>query len=172
MKTLHENSKELVKSKYDLSEDLNNKNQKIEELNNSVAELNESITKLKQDSNQKKIQYSEKLAKANNLVEQYKKVANKAINRYIDFQATRIGCTSNEIKNRLPESYGFDDIDTICEGLENYQLEVANLPFSGIDLNNTKLSIKKPIKESIIKNPEDDWDVIDDSLIRMAERFG
>ena len=102
------------------------------------------LEQLTRDLNSNKSNYSKKIEHANNLVEKYKKIANKAVDKYIDSQAIKLGVSINEIKNKLPESYSFTDIDTICENLSQYKLNVSKLPFgSSSTLNeNVKLAAK------------------------------
>jgi hypothetical protein len=51
------------------------------------------------------------LSKANELVEKYKGVATKAVNKYIELQAVKIGISPDKIKQKLSENYSFNDID-------------------------------------------------------------
>lgn len=91
--------------------------------------LKENIENLKQDLNIKSKEYLNKLSQANSLTEKYKKIANSAVNKYIDSQALRLGIDSTSIKNKLPENYSFNDIDKLCEDLSGYNLRINDLPF-------------------------------------------
>lgn len=127
--------------------------------------LNESIAEMKKNLTIKTTEYNNKLAQSNNLVEQYRKTAKAAVNKYIDSQALRLGVNANEIKNKLPENYSFNDIDSICEGLGKFSLSVSNLPFN---LQKGKTIIKEskePINKYINANTDDS---VDDSLLRLA----
>ena len=73
--------------------------------------LNEKIEGLQKDLDINRKQYSEKLDKSQKLVEKYRNIAQVSVDRYIKSQAVRLGVSVNEIKNRLNESYTFDDID-------------------------------------------------------------
>lgn len=97
---------------------------------NSLNEITEKYETLNKDLNQLKESYSKKIEQQNALVEKYRNIAMKSVDKYIDTQATRLGVRSSEIKNRLPESYSFKDIDLICEDLQEYKLNMSNLPFS------------------------------------------
>lgn len=111
--------------------------------------LNENIEELKKDSAIKHSEYSRKLTKANQLVEKYRKIANEAINKYIESQATKLGVSKNEIKNRLSEGFSFEDIDMVCEELQNYKLNISKLPFDISKTKNIKMKVtesKEPIK--------------------------
>lgn len=94
------------------------------------AALTESVAQLKKDINLQKSNAEQKLAKSKQLVEKYKKATNIAVDKYIQSQAVRLGSSVEEIKNRLPESYSFNDIDKVCEDLQNYNLNMSKLPFN------------------------------------------
>ena len=169
-----------------LSEAINSKNKSIKKLNESVKEqaekiealtnkLNESVSKLKKQTEhneelitenatlkkdifQLKESYSDKLDKNNQLIEKYKNIARKSVDKYISNQARRLGISSNEIKNRLPESYSFSDIDSICEDLQEYKVNINNLPFStnnrlredvGIRASNVSNRTLVPVEEEV-----------------------
>lgn len=94
------------------------------------AALTESVAQLKKDISLQKSNADQKLAKSKQLIEKYKKATNIAVDKYIESQAVRLGSSVEEIKNRLPESYSFNDIDKICEDLQNYNLNMSKLPFN------------------------------------------
>ena len=94
------------------------------------AALTESVAQLKKDISLQKSNTDQKLAKSKQLIEKYKKATNIAVDKYIESQAVRLGSSVEEIKNRLPESYSFNDIDKICEDLQNYNLNMSKLPFN------------------------------------------
>lgn len=128
---------QLVEQVANKDKQLTNLTQQLQENANLLTEkthLLETVTEkydvLNKDYQQMKENYSKKIEKQNTLVEKYRDVAVKSVNKYIDTQATRLGVTSAEIKNRLPESYSFSDIDRICEDLQEYKLNISNLPFS------------------------------------------
>lgn len=137
------------------------------EYEKQIGELNESITTLTSDAELLTKQYSEKLNKSIKLKESYKKLAHNTVSRYIDSKATMLGITSNEIRNRLPESYTIDDIDKICEDLQNYNLNISKLPFN-LNNNKVKVQVKESKNESLKLDSGIDDDV-DDSLLSMAK---
>ena len=144
-----------------LQEQFNVSKQESEQKINS---LNESLAEIKKNLTIKTTEYNNKLSNANKLIEQYRATAKTAVNKYIDSQALRLGINSNEIKNKLPENYSFNDIDSICESLSKFNLAVSNLPLS-LQKGETKIKIKEST-EPLLKPLSDD--TIDDSLIRMA----
>ena len=97
--------------KESLKEQVSNRDIEISKLNESIEQLIEAknsmqndnmklleqISTLKKDSALKKTEYSQKLEQSNKLVEKYKKVANKAVEQYIELQADRIGVNAKEI---------------------------------------------------------------------------
>lgn len=167
-----------------LNETLSNRNSQIDGLQKQIKTLNESIKRLnsentktketlnenieelKKDSAIKHSEYSKKLARANKLVENYKTTVNKVIDKYIDSQALRLGVSKNEIKNRLSEGFSFEDIDMVCEELQNYKLNISKLPF---DISKTK-NVKMKVTESIepIKPANRFDDELDNQLKALA----
>ena len=70
----------------------------LKEKDDQLKSLNENLADLDKDFKLKQSEYNNKLESANKLVEKYKKIANRAIDKYIDSQAVKLGVTSNEIK--------------------------------------------------------------------------
>ena len=68
-----------------------------------------------------------------------------------------LGVSSNEIKNRLPQSYTLNDIDMICENLQSYSVNINKLPF---DLRTSKVQVQSP-KENIIAKTSNTFDADD-----------
>lgn len=158
-------SEELRKANAEISS-LNEKLEKANQLAEAEkSELKESIAEHKKNLTIKTTEYSNKLSNANKLVEQYRTTAKTAVNKYIDLQANMLGINSNEIKNKLPSNYSFNDIDTICESLRDFKLKVSNLP---IDLETTRVSIKES-KEPIMPKSTRVDDCVDESLLRLAK---
>ena len=171
--------------KESLKQTVSNKDVEISKLNESIESITESknlmqndnirlmeqISTLKKDSALKKTEYSQKLEQSNKLVEKYKKVANKAVEQYIELQADRIGVNAKEIQNKLPESYTFQDIDSICEDLQSYKLTLNKLPFSTAkSLNeNLRMNVTSSKNESILPgetfNADDEIDEMLKSLL-------
>ena len=138
----------------------------IKEKENSLRTISEKYDTLNKDYQQMKESYSKKIEKQNELVEKYRDVAIKSVNKYIDTQAVRLGVTSVEIKNRLPESYSFSDIDRVCEDLQEYKLNMSNLPFStGKKINeNINVRVNNIDNRTLIPMEEE----LDDLTLRLA----
>lgn len=128
--------------------------------------LNESIAEQKKNLTIKTTEYNNKLTRANKLVEQYKATAKTAVSKYIDLKATLLGVSSNEIKNKLPENYSFNDIDSVCEGLKDFNLKVSNLPVN-LQQGNIRKVVVTESKESIVPKSRFD-DTVDESLLQLA----
>lgn len=105
-------------------------------------ELVEEIQDMKKDSQITKSQSNAKLEKSQQLVEKYRAIAKTAVEKYISSQATKIGVSSSDIKNRLNESYSFKDIDKAVEDLQQYKLNINSLPFN-------TLTERKPVRANI-----------------------
>ena len=162
--------KESVSESASLTESIETKKSEIttltENLNKSKDEV-KALTEKLSDSDNKVSELNESLNKATTLKEAYKKLANKAVNKYIDIKATTLGLTSADIKRKLGESYTLDDVDQVCEDLKAYQLNVSKLPFSvdrkvGVRVNESA----NPINSKSAKLFDDDE--VDEQLIRIA----
>lgn len=129
--------------------------------------LQENLGELKKDMSIKASEYTSKLSKANQLVEKYKTIASKAIDKYIDSKAVMIGVESSDIKRRLPESYSFNDVDSVCESLMEYSVTAKSLPFAP-ELRKAKVTITESQKPAIPANSGEFDDDVDDSLYRLA----
>ena len=142
-----------------LNENFKSLQQESQDRENS---LQENLAEIKKNLTIKTNEYNMKLTKANELIEQYRKTAKTAVNKYIELQALRLGINSNEIKNKLHENYSFNDIDEICESLSNFNLTVSNLP---LNIKQGTIKIKEST-EPLLKSNTNDY--VDDSLLRLA----
>ena len=179
---LHETMQRDAKERKALKESIERKDNKIKELNeklnkvsqensqlaDNVNNLNEQLETAHKDNRQIKEKYSVKLNENNKLIEKYKKIAKSAVDKYIGKQATILGVSSNEIKNRLPESYSFSDIDSICESLREYKVNINSLPFNTKLNENVNLTVKNLDSRVLVKNTDDE---ISDADLKLAERF-
>lgn len=150
-----------------LKEDINklNKGHQLTEakLNNRIKELEESLKT-------KETEYSNKISNSNKMVENYKAITNKAVDKYIESLARGLGASVSEIKEKLPKNYSFNDIDEVCESYRNFKLRTNNLPFSTLTESgnkNVSMTAKESKKEYIIPASVFD-DSIDSSLLNMA----
>lgn len=161
-----------------LNESINLKKERIEALKESLTKqkeiaskteesLQENLEEIKQNSIIKVKEYSDKLAKANSLVEHYKKVAQLAVNRYIESKAGSLGISTLEVKNRLNENYSFKDIDRVCNELESYKINIGKLPFKIDESKELKAKVTESFEPIKGKNRFDD--TVDDSLLRMSK---
>lgn len=123
--------------------------------------LQEQLADVKKDGAIKQEEYSKKLTRANSLVEKYKNVATMAVDKYIASQALKLGVESVEIRNRLSEGFTFDDIDDVCESLQEYKLNMSKLPFdvsTGKKLNMRITESKSTALPALKKNDDDEVD--------------
>ena len=128
-------------------------------LEGTNKKLVEELEEVKKDSQIIKSQVNSKLEKSQQLVEKYKAIAKTAVDKYIHSEARKIGVTVSDIKNRLTESYSFQDIDKAVEDLKQHRLNLNSLPFN-------TFAEKKPIKMQITEAKES---VIDNSLSRLDD---
>ena len=154
---------ELHKQNIELQENLESTKKDSEKVQIS---LNEQIEDLKKNSAIKKAEFDSKLSKANKLVEQYRRIAKVAVNKYIESKANILGISPNEIKNRLSENYSFDEIDKVCDSLQNYQINISKLPFD-VGKKSVRMKVTEAKKDPLKLNSSFD-DEIDDQLLRLA----
>lgn len=156
--------------------ELKNANAEIKRLNESISiikaqsderynQLNEQLAEQKKNLSLKSSEYTAKLSNANKLVEQLRKTAKTAVNKYVESQAVRLGVKSSEIFEKLPRNYSFADIDSICEELSEFKLNVSNLPFN---LSESKVKINESIQAIPLK-PRLNDDEVDASLMTLAK---
>lgn len=177
---LVESKKESVRTSSTLNESINAKNDELRALNESVEnlktkyenkfkELREQVIKESAEAEKKATQLNESLSKATALKESYKKLANQAMNMLIEERATQLGLTSQDIKRKLGASYTISDVNTVCEELKRYQLNISKLPFSVDRKVNVRVNegvSKAAVNRAASSQCEDDD--VDDSLIRLA----
>lgn len=170
--------KDTVNESLSIKKDITTKQEELKSLNESVENLKRDYEKKFQDlreqvikedaENSSKIKnLNESLTKEKTLKESYKKLANEAMNLLIEERATQLGLTSTDIKRKLGSSYTIKDVNTVCEELKRYQLNVSKLPFS-VD---RKVSVR--VNEAVSKNRNipnhyNEDDEVDDGLIRLA----
>jgi len=164
---LSQRDEQIVELKSQLRESVKQKESLEKSLNEELEQANAKIDQIKAEADVKKNEIASKLSKATSLAEKYQKMAYNAVERYIDTRANMLGVTSNEIKNRLSESYTFDDIDRVCEDLQEYQLNISALPFD-VSKSKSKKVVVKESKETIgLMNNADD--TVDEDLLRLAK---
>lgn len=180
--TLHETMQRDATERKSLQESIESKDNKISRLSEQIKTieadkstllenvdvLNEQLEIARKDNRQLKEKYSKKIDANNQLVEKYKNIAKHAVNNYIDKQATVLGVTSQEIKNRLPESYSFKDIDNVCRSLREYRVNINSLPFDTTLNESINVNVKNISNKTLVKN---DTDEISDTDMKLAERF-
>lgn len=167
-------------SKTQLTESVNNSDRVIHSLQDKIQSLNESLeaeksankdiveslkqelTVLKQDSQVKNSRYTKQLKESQKVIKQYKNLAKMAVDKYIDCVSTGLGISASDVKTRLTEPYSFEQIDSVCESLRGYNLNISRLPFQ---LNNIKeVSMKENLQQRAITNPDD---VVDSSILEF-----
>ena len=188
--TLNESIQSKGSENDDLKKDISNLNEAIDKKNSKIRSLNEQIREYKdqlsskeddikqlkeqyetgqKDLEQVRENYSKKLEQQNQIIEKYRRVAKNSVKRYVESQAIRLGVKSDEIVNRLPKNYSFNDIDRICEDLQEYKFNMSNLPFNSQMLNeNIKINAKNINNGLVGANPEDE---ITDYDLKIAEAF-
>ena len=130
-----------------------------------IQKLTESIETLKSDSESHDKELNDKLSKEARLKENYKKLAKRAADYYIESKATMLSIDADLIRSKLSNDYAVEEVDAICESLQEYELNINKLPFS-VD-RKVKVKVSKSTNESLNPNPELD-DEVDESLLRLA----
>lgn len=156
----------LIKS---LDEQLGKYKDKLNSKQADIEQLKEQYETGQKDLEQLKTQYAKKIEQQNQIIEKYQRVAKNSVKRYIESQAVRLGVKSDEIVNRLPKNYSFNDIDIICEDLQEYKFNISNLPFNPQGLNEgLKVTAKNISKGLIEANPDDEITEYD---LKIAEAY-
>ena len=143
-----------------------------ENIQNSLNDKTKENVELKEKLNNitttsKKLE--EKYQKSIKLVEQYKKFAHEIANRYIDSKALALGVSSNEIKNRLNESYTLDDVDKVCEELQQLSLNASKLPFFVDKPDSMRVRLREDRSRDPLRYIDSQYDdSVDDYLLDLA----
>ena len=152
------------------SKDSSNLNETVQSKNEEIRALNRKIEQLtsKLDESAKNAQmYYDRLGKAKELVERYKKSAQTASERYISAQAKAYGLSAEQVSNQLSESFTLGDVDRVCESLASQNLRISKLPFDvSKKVRIATESKAEPILGESVMGAEDD--VVDESLLRLA----
>ena len=182
-KALKEKIKKVEDSSTQLNESLGKNSSKVqrltEQLNTVIKERNtatheleslkEEYASLEKDSQQMNEQLATKVENQNKLLEKYQKITKGAVDRYINLQATNLGVRPVEIRNKLPEKFSFSDVDSICEELRDYKLNVSKLPFAtsnslregNVRVNNLSRGL----------TPKNEMDELNDIDLKLMELF-
>ena len=155
-----------LKEKYTtISSELDNSRKLQNDLRKKNSKLEEELASFNKDNAIKYSEFTSRLNKEKSITEKYKKIAKRAIEKYIGIQAIRLGVTSKDITNRLSENYSFDDIDKVCESLKNYTINISKLPFDVSKSSVSRIKLTES-KEPILPSGVDDE--IDSSLLSLA----
>ena len=111
----------------------------------------------------------EKYQRSQKLVERYKNIAYDIANRYIDSKALALGVSSNEIKNRLNESYTLDDVDKVCDQLQKQVVNISKLPFQLDKPGSMRARLRENRNSDPLKDMDGEYDdTVDDYLLDLA----
>ena len=158
----------LSKANKEITESRSLKDKVQESLDIKTKENDELKEKLEQTTKSSKL-VEGKYQKSIRLVEKYKKLAHEIANRYIDNKALALGITSNEIKNRLNESYTLDDVDKVCEDLEEYSINISKLPFQVDKPTSVRARLREDRSKDPLKDIDSEYDdTVDDYLLDLA----
>ena len=156
---LEEKEHKTLQEKYNSLKE--NYDKKLEDMKTQLTESKVKQTKIIESLNSK-------VEKQSKLIERYRDTAYSVVEKYIKTKATMLGVSTNEIKNKLGESYTLEDIDKVCDNLRSYNLRMSDLPFS---LNNRSVvKVKESINHSNnlkVDNYSDD-DIDTERLSQMA----
>ena len=142
---------------------------KATENSDEIKKLKESLETTKQNSNRKLTEANEKIIKAKKLIEKYKSLAHETADRYIERRAIALGINKNEILNKLNESYTLDDVDKLCEELQDYSLNISRLPFAFDKPGKAKVRIREDRSRDPLQNIDNQYDdEVDDYLLDLA----
>lgn len=168
---LNESKQNYISKIKSLQEQLSDINKEKLSQTTELDSLREDYELLNRDLIQTKEQFSKKFEKQNNLLEKYQKITKNAVDRYINMQATNLGVKPIEIKNKLSESFTFNEIDAVCEDLRKYKLNVSRLPFNTSTKLNENISItaNNVGRNSLI--PRNEVDELSDYDLKLMEAY-
>lgn len=169
---LTEQLKNLNKKLFDVTRELKQQKSITEsvqaDLDNKVEE-NKNLQKKLDSTSQSSKKLEESYQKASSLATKYKNFAHDIANRYIDSKALALGVSSNEIKNRLNESYTLDDVDEVCEQLQEYSINVSKLPFQVSKPTSMRARLREDRSSDPLKDVDSEYDdSVDDYLLDLA----
>jgi len=127
--------------------------------------LNEKLNKSINNVDVKKLE--QELSKKDKLVESCRKNIKTVVNKYIESKAVALGVKSNEITNRLNENFTLEDVDKVCEDLQQYNLRIGQLPFN---VNSSRIRVTESKGSRYEPKQVDIADDVDD-LVRLADSF-
>lgn len=169
---LREKLNDSKKTNITLNESTSEKDSKLvklqEELSsakNEIKELNEKLNKSINNVDVKKLE--QELSKKDKLVESCRKNIKTVVNKYIESKAVALGVKSNEITNRLNENFTLEDVDKVCEDLQQYNLRIGQLPFN---VNSSRIRVTESKGSRYEPKQVDIADDVDD-LVRLADSF-
>lgn len=169
---LREKLNDSKKTNTTLNESTSEKDSKLvklqEELSsakNEIKELNEKLNKSINNVDVKKLE--QELSKKDKLVESCRKNIKTVVNKYIESKAVALGVKSNEITNRLNENFTLEDVDKVCEDLQQYNLRIGQLPFN---VNSSRIRVTESKGSRYEPKQVDIADDVDD-LVRLADSF-
>ena len=159
-KTLDEKEKEIADNKQiieKLSRSELSAKMKLSESEGELDKVKAQNKKLTDNVNS----LTEKFNKSQDLVSRYKKSYTALRESYLKIKVNNYGLNIDDVKQKLGESYKLKDIDTVCEDLNKYKLNMNKLPFR-LD-EHTKVNVKKS-NEYINGGYVNNDDVVSDSL--------
>ena len=179
LSTLLESKKTIITASRQLQESVNTKNSEALKLKEELAAVNkksadeikalmEKLESAKTKANNDILAEKKNSQKFRKMAEDYKKLAHDVANKYIESKATMLGISANEIKNKLNESYTIEEVNAICEELQNYSLNINKLPFVTSGKNTgAKIRVTEGNKDPFGLNQGID-DEVDADLINLA----
>ena len=176
----YENENLKLKEQFNsLKESLTKTQNELSQQQNAIKCSKDEFNKVSEENKNLKEQLNAKInssktleqnyQKSVRLVEKYKKLAHEIANRYIDSKALSLGINSNEIKNRLNESYTLDEVDEVCEELQNYSINISKLPFQVDKPGNIRARLREDRSKDPLKDMDSQYDdTVDDYLLDLA----
>lgn len=159
---LKELSSAKTKTIKELSENIEKQKQGYE---TELASLKEDFEKKSAESSKVIEGLNEKVTHAEKLTEAYKAKANEFLDGYIAIKAKLIGVKPTIIKNQLAKNCSIEDVNSICESLQSYELSISKM---NLNLDNRKVKVE--VKESLPSSMINSDDIVDESLLSLAKR--
>jgi len=157
--SLEKKTSELRALKESYTEYKKDSEQKLENLSSQIVTIR-SENEIKAD------RYEKSIRSLKESVNKYKKLAEHSVDKYIGLQATKLGVSKEEIRNRLTENYSYNDIDRVCDKLSEIKLNISSLPFN-VGKSSVRVTESMDKKIPAILNPADELSDFEYSFLKQ-----
>ena len=124
-----------------------------------LSETKTELSKTKAETVAKEKATKAKSKKAKQIIEHYQQQNDQLVKEYIRTQATLLGVSEQDIKNRLNENFTVSELVSVCNNMKTYKLNISTLPFN--IANNSRVKLTESKNYSLDQHSPYDDDVND-----------